>query len=415
MDPVVSSYRPLNAPVKQVRSPFPCDMDGHLLDQIVRIRELYDEGKRSFVIATHRDPDPDAIAGCLGMEYLIRAVTPGPVSIRWMHEGTLSSALKHVTGKTTEPIAHLESAIEDHAVAIVVVDQPDLNLCTMLPQSLRDDARFKNRFPDIVLDHHGEARYDQGRISFPEAGSTAALVCRLLDLAHMYSLVPKSLVLDDVANRLPLLLNMGARTDAGVSVVGELPSSVSPYTRWVVEQTQAKVDPADAALFDILKTHDSHLLEKARAHERVRKGIVIGGVLAEVVLTHAGVADSPHCVGACASELFREKLAHRKGPERVVVIMFGIIRPEGAQEMHELHKGETIHVSIRTEEGISAEHIARRLSSIGGGRPSAAGFQLQVPENFEHVSDEIFLGHCLSLASVKLTWREQFSWNLDTN
>jgi len=414
MDSVVSLDRPAKSPVPQATSPFRCDTDSHLVDQLVRIKELYDEGKRSFVIATHRDPDSDAIAACLGMDYLIRALIPGPVSIRWMHDGTLCAYLKEVSGKTTEPIANLEALIEDQSVAIVVVDQPDLNLCTMLPRALREDSRFRNRSADIVLDHHGEARYDQGRVSFPDAGSTAALVCRLLDLAHFYSLTPKSLVLDGVDSRLPLLLNMGARTDAGISVMGELPSSVSDYTRWVVEQTQARVDPKDAALFDVLKAHDGQLLKTARTHARVRKGIALEGVTAEVVVTHAGVADSPHCIGACASELFREKLAEKQGAARVVVVMFGIIRPDGAAESHELHKGETIHVSIRSEEGISAEKIAQRLSSDGGGRPSAAGFQIEVPDNFENVSDEVFLGHCLSLANAKLTWREQFSWTLDT-
>jgi nanoRNase/pAp phosphatase (c-di-AMP/oligoRNAs hydrolase) len=201
MDSVVSLDRPAKSPVPQARSPFRCDTDSHLVDQLVRIKELYDEGKRSFVIATHRDPDSDAIAACLGMDYLIRALIPGSVSIRWMHDGTLCAYLKEVSGKTTEPIANLEALIEDQSVAIVVVDQPDLNLCTMLPRALREDSRFRNRSADIVLDHHGEARYDQGRVSFPDAGSTAALVCRLLDLAHFYSLNPWLLMVSIVGCR----------------------------------------------------------------------------------------------------------------------------------------------------------------------------------------------------------------------
>jgi nanoRNase/pAp phosphatase (c-di-AMP/oligoRNAs hydrolase) len=207
---------------------------------------------------------------------------------------------------------------------------------------------------------------------------------------------------------------MGARTDAGISVNGDVPQNASIFTRWVVEQTQAKVNPKDAALFDVLKGQDGRLLATAREHQQVHNDVVFEGIRAKIVISHAGMAHSPHCIGACASELFKEALSRKESVAPLVVVLFGIIRPNGGVESHSLHTGETIHVSIRSEEGISAEKIAQRLSSEGGGRPCAAGFQLHVPGSFDNVDDREFLNHCLNLARIKLTWQDQFSWKLDT-
>lgn len=414
MEPVASSDRTQSRQAFQPWSPFGCDADAHLLDQLILLKQLFDQGKTTFAIVTHRDPDADAIAGCMGIDRLIRATLPESARVRWLHDGSLCASLRQVSGERSESIHNLESMIDDPSVAIVVVDQPALNVCTVLPPAMRSDPRFENRKADLILDHHGEQRYEGGRVSCPEAGSTAALICRLLDLAYYYNLTTSSLFTDGSDSRLALLLNMGARTDAGLPVHGELPSGASTFTRWVVEQTQCKVDPKDAALFDVLKGHAGKLLAIAREKQQVFPRVNFDGALAEIVISHAGIADSPHCVGACASELFKEAVSKKQGTDPVVVVMFGIIRPETSEECHTLHTGETIHVSIRSEEGVSAEKIAHRLSSEGGGRPCAAGFQLHVPRSLENVNDEDFLMHCLKLARIKLTWREQYSWNLDT-
>jgi nanoRNase/pAp phosphatase (c-di-AMP/oligoRNAs hydrolase) len=414
MEPIAYPDRPQYRQAFQSCSPFGCDADAHLLDQLILLKQLFDRGKHTFVLVTHRDPDADAIAACMGVDRLLRATLPSTVTIRWMHDGCLPSSLREVSGQSTESISNLEQVIEDPSVAIVVVDQPALNLCTILPRSFREDPRFESRKPDLVLDHHGEQKYGDGRVCCPDAGSTSALICRLLDLAHYYNLTSSSLVVDGSDSRLALLLNMGARTDAGISVNGDVPQNASIFTRWVVEQTQAKVNPKDAALFDVLKGQDGRLLATAREHQQVHNDVVFEGIRAKIVISHAGMAHSPHCIGACASELFKEALSRKESVAPLVVVLFGIIRPNGGVESHSLHTGETIHVSIRSEEGISAEKIAQRLSSEGGGRPCAAGFQLHVPGSFDNVDDREFLNHCLNLARIKLTWQDQFSWKLDT-
>lgn len=68
-------------------SPFSPQLDADLVSIIRKVEQLYAEGKRTFVIVAHRDPDADAMAGCLGMDRLIRGLLPEDISIRWMYCG----------------------------------------------------------------------------------------------------------------------------------------------------------------------------------------------------------------------------------------------------------------------------------------------------------------------------------------
>ena len=359
MEPIISSDRSQCREGFAPRSPFGREADAQLLEQLILLKQLFDQGKHTFVLVTHRDPDADAIAACMGVDRLIKATLPNFVRVRWMHDGCLHSSLRDISGYGTEPIRNLEEVIDDPSVALIVLDQPDLNLCTVLPDVLRKDPRFQSREPDLVFDHHGEPHYGSGRVCCPDAGSTSALICRLLDLGYHYNITSTSLVVDGVDRRLALLLNVGARIDAGISVSGQIPANASVFTRWVVDQTQAKVDPKDAALFDVLTGHNKKLLATAQRNQHVHSGVIFEGTHAHLVLSHVGSANSSHCVGACASELFNRALSQKKDSSPLVVVLFGIIRPSEIGEASALHSGGTVHVSIRVEQGSSAEKSAQ--------------------------------------------------------
>ena len=93
--------------------------------------------------------------------------------------------------------------------------------------------------------------------------------------------------------------------------------------------------------------------------------------------------------------------------------MCGLIRLDEKTSDEVVRAGERVQISIRTEPPVDAELIAQSISAAGGGRIGAAAVQLAVPENYDHVKDELYVSRLLALLEVKLTWPEKFSWNLD--
>lgn len=400
-------------------SPFSQSIDAELAAVLGKLVRLYEEGRRTFVIVTHRDPDADAIAGCLGMDRLIRGLLPSDVTIRWMHDGELCSSLRGVVARKTESITGLPGVFEgapEGSVAVVVVDQPGLHSCAVLPRSMRLDPVLGNREADIIVDHHGDSLLHDGAVCVPESGSTAALVYRLLQLAHNHERYQRASFSDQENARFALLLNVGARTDAGQNVVGPLAKDVSPYVSWVVRETEGNFSTADAKAFDVLAASHGALLETAKREALVFDGVDIDGVLTQLVLAYAGVADSAHCIGACASKLFDHERAKTKGAAShlpLAVVVCGIIRPEDQQGAEVVHAGERVQISIRTDLMVDAEFIAERISAAGGGRAGAAAAQISVPKKYDSLSDSFYVAKLLELLEVKLTWPEQYSWNLD--
>jgi nanoRNase/pAp phosphatase (c-di-AMP/oligoRNAs hydrolase) len=400
-------------------SPFSQCLDAELVGIISKVECLYREGRRTFVIVTHRDPDADAIAGCMGMARLIKGVLPGDVCVRWMHDGDLCSSLRAVCGCATEPISKLPSVFEgapDNTVSIIVVDQPGLHSCAVLPDTMRLEPTIGNREADIVLDHHGDPRHYDGAVCEPLCGCTAALVYRLLQLAQNHERYRQTRFPKDEDERFALLVNVGARTDAGQSVVGPLSESVSPYVSWAVASTEGAFPRENAQAFDVLASRHASLVETARREALVYEGIMIGGVCADLCLAYAGTAESAHCIGACASKVFELERAKRGRDSKALplaVVVCGIIRSEIPGEPEMVRAGERVQVSIRTEPSLDAEYIAHAISSSGGGRTGAAAVQLAVPKKYESVSDAFYVSRLLELLEVKLTWPEQFSWNLD--
>ena len=399
--------------------PFSSRLDAELAAIIHKLEQLYSEGRRTFVVVTHRDPDADAIAGCLGMDRLIRGVLPGDVTIRWMHDGELCSSLRRACGRTTESIRNLQGVFEgspEGAVAVIVVDQPGLHSRAVLPCSLELDSALGNREADIILDHHGESRMHDGAVCAPECGCTAALVYRLLQLAQNHERYRVTSFSQDEASRLALLVNVGARTDAGQSIVGPLPEHVSPFVAWAVANTEGGFALADAKPFDILASRHGQLVENAKRESLVYDGVDIDGVITRLVLAYAGVADSAHCIGACASKLFEYERAKNQGDASAIplaVVVCGIIRPDSQPEAAVVHAGERVQISIRTDPLVDAEFIAERISTAGGGRAGAAAAQINVPQKYDSLSDSLYVSRLLELLEVKLTWPEQYSWNLD--
>ena len=412
MEPGVQSD-PRNQPsAVRPTSPFRCETDTHLRNFTAHLSELYAQGKRSFIIATHRDPDADSIAGCLGLDILIRSTLAAKVQIRWMHDGVLSESLREACGRGTESIKDLERSLDDPSVAIFVVDQPELNRCTVLSEAMRANPAFATRKADGILDHHCQEAYGPGVVVYPPAASTASLVWRALELRSEESQFPLSLTFREDMRRLAFLANMGARTDAGVPVFGELSCAASPYLKWVVGETQWAVASTEADRFDILKSQGGKPLSIAHATRQAFEGVILEGIKARVVLAHAGVVDSKHCIGACASALFQEESAGSQGP--VVVVVFGIIDPGCNGSVPEHAERETIQSSIRTSQGISAEKIAQKLAHDGGGGPAAAAFQMYRPEVFASVRDDQFLSYCLDFAGFLLRSKHQFALKLSS-
>lgn len=400
-------------------SPFSAELDAELASIILKLERLYQEGRRIFAIVTHRDPDADAMAGCVGMERLIRGVLPQDVSVRWMHDGDLCASLRAVCGRPTENIAHLPSVLQtqpEGSVAVVVVDQPGLHACNVLPDTMRFDSTLGNREADIILDHHGDPRHHEGAVCEPRCGCTAALIYRLLQLAQNHERFKQSIFSASDDTKLALLVNVGARTDAGQDVIGPLSADISPYVSWAVASTEGAFSPEAAREFDVLASRHATLLETARREALVYDGVEIAGVSARLLLTYAGTAESAHCVGACASKLF--ELERVKRPEMLkdlptAVVVCGIMRGEGSDGDEVVHAGERVQISIRTEPPVDAEYIAHVISSAGGGRIGAAAAQLAVPKKYDSLSDDFYVSRLLELLEVKLTWPEQYSWNLD--
>lgn len=412
MEPGVQSDPHNHASAGRPTSPFRRETDLHLRNFTSHLTELYNQGKRSFVIVTHRDPDADSMAGCLGLDILIRSTLADKVQVRWMHDGALSDPLRDACGRGTESIANLECLLEDPSVAIFVVDQPELNRCTVLPEVMRGNPVLATRKADGVLDHHCQEAFEPGVVVFPLAGSTASLVWRALELRGEDSLFPVSHTFRDDMWRLAFLANMGARTDAGMPVLGELSHCASPYVKWVVGETQWAVAPAQADRFDILKSQGGKPLSIAHATRQTFEGANFEGVEARVILAHAGVVDSKHCIGACASALFQEESADLQRP--VVVVVFGIIDPGCNGCVPEHAARETIQSSIRTSQGISAEKIAQKLAHDGGGGPAAAAFQMHRPQVLAAVRDDQFLKYCLDFAGFILRSKQPFSLKLSS-
>lgn len=419
MDVCASSEKLTKERVSTPEAPFSQELDSELVSIISRLHDLYTEGKRTFAIVTHRDPDSDAMAGCLGLDRLIRGILPGDVSTRWMHDGSLCASLQKACGRASESIKNLPSLLEtapSNSVAIIVVDQPGLHTCAVLPKEMQLDTRIDNREADIVLDHHGDPRHEPGVISAPESGCTAALIYRLLQLAQNHDRYRHTQFSREEDERLALLVNVGARTDAGQSVTAPLSETASPFVRWVVEKTEGRFDKSLAATFDVLGAHHSGLIATASADAHIYHGVLINDVLTHLVVSFAGVADSAHCIGACASKMLlleREKQQLNKSTYPVAVVVCGLIRGDDNATGEVVRAGERVQVSIRTEPPVDAEFIAQTISSAGGGRIGAAAVQLAVPDSYDSVEDELYASRLLALLEVKLTWPDKFSWDLD--
>ena len=394
--------------------PFSPQLDADLVSIILKLEQLYNQGKRTFVIVAHRDPDADAMAGCLGMDRLIRGLLPEDITIRWMHDGVLCDSLRQVCGTKTEALSVLPEVIDaapHGTIAIVVVDQTGLHSTAVLPSTLESDIRLKGLEADIVLDHHGDARHDPGIISAPEAGCTAALVYRVLELARNHDRFRHMTWSAEDDARLALLVNMGARTDASQKVAGPLADDVSPHVRWAVGATEGRFDTSACRSFDVLAGHHEGLVRYAQAHTKVYPKVMVKDVLARVLVSYAGIAESAHCIGACADLLLAAEKKHHQDDELpIAMVVCGVLQPSGGQGRASVRTGERIHVSVRTEPPVDAEYIAELISVSGGGRVGSAAAQLTVPEMCEDMPVDHYMLLLLSYIEMKLTCSRDSWW-----
>ncbi|MCG3211789.1 MAG: manganese-dependent inorganic pyrophosphatase [Anaerolineae bacterium] len=147
------------------------------LDQVQRIVEAVN-GCTPLLIMPHNDPDPDAVAGSLGLQYLL-AQTIGVESVIGFN-GIIgraeNKALLDYLGRPLTPMTHLD---QHEFMAVALVDTQPGAGNNMLPPHAQ---------VAVVIDHHpwreatAEARFADVRI---EAGSTAAILTEYLRAAEL--------------------------------------------------------------------------------------------------------------------------------------------------------------------------------------------------------------------------------------
>jgi hypothetical protein len=213
----------------------------------------------------------------------------------------------------------------------------------------------------------------------------------------------------DESARLSLFLNVGARTDAGVSPLGDLPGTASPALAWVDALTRPAVDKEKLVEFDVLRSFEgSQALQAARESSELLCRVELEGRVASIWAAYAGMTEGSHAIGACAHEIFDSIKRGRATDDNdcVVAIVFGVIVSPGSGESSpgSLQGGEVVHISVRAESPICAQKIAKALSSSGGGSDVAAGAQLYVASRIPQIEESRFVE--LTLRKIEETLGE---------
>lgn len=375
-----SHGEPLGSAVgREIVCPFAEMADPYIREAIEKMRSHYAQGTRDFVVVTHRNPDADSIAGCLGAKRLIEGMLPADARIRVLHDGILGEPLKSLSGLSCEPVGNLTAVLEQEAsgrrVCIILVDQPTLSSHWVLPTEMRGSELIRRRSADIVFDHHGEQRLGNGCVIVPQAGSAAALIARTLQVAakgHYGERSRLDLIHDA---RLALFISAGARIDACVSPEEALSPSASPSLQWLDQLTSTLVPREKLSHFALSNSEGENLERTCFRTARV----VVAGLLAEAVadlsVAYAGIFSDTNSIGACATSFFKRLKECYPMEHPLAVVVFGLIRSPDAQvgDDYMIRGGQIVHFSVRTEASIDAGRIAQHISESGGGRDVCAG------------------------------------------
>ena len=394
-----------------VADPLPSGINTALYGALLTLELLRaHEGIEHFAVVTHRDPDADAFAGLLGMRTLLRELCPN-ASISLHYDlsrcGAKESTKARMFGaQSIECLAHkfLDPRARE-VTAIILVDQPSILSGAVLPPQATEIPRV-SWDADVIIDHHGP-RYSKGGIVIePAAGSTSALILRLLQIATQSELISNAWTRD---TQLLSHLVCGAEIDAGISQNAHeqnLDPIHNPVVDWVRDCARCSTSHEQAvhqlrSRFDV-----SAFSEELRTHAR-RYGRTLGSFALEHTIfqchvAYAGVASDKAHLADCANKLVREM--KRSGAEPTILIVLAALQDSGGRRERSLRAGEPLQVAVRsTHEGLPVRVVAKLLSHAGGGGPSMGAASLNVPPTLENTkSPMVFLDEACAMVLNRL-------------
>jgi nanoRNase/pAp phosphatase (c-di-AMP/oligoRNAs hydrolase) len=136
-------------------------------------------GRRSAIVQTHDNPDPDGIGSAVALRYLLQRYTGMPVVIA--HGGTVgrseNRAMLRVLRVKAVPAAHVDYSRHD---LVCIVDAQPATGYVSLPEGVR---------ADVIFDHH-PVREPPAGVRFVEIDEKAGSTCTLLGEMILENRVP---------------------------------------------------------------------------------------------------------------------------------------------------------------------------------------------------------------------------------
>ena len=184
------------------------------MDPRARLVGLLDAiaGKRSAVVQTHDNPDPDGIGSAVALRYLIERFAGIPVVIA--HGGTVgrseNRAMLRVLRVKAVPASRVDYARHD---LVCVVDAQPATGYVSLPEGVR---------ASVVIDHHPPREATPG-VRFAEIDEGAGSTCTLLGEILLHNGVP-------IGQEVATALVYGMRADTQDLARGSGPRDEAVYT-----------------------------------------------------------------------------------------------------------------------------------------------------------------------------------------
>lgn len=205
-------------------------MDPLILERLISTAQ----GAKRLLILPHSDPDPDAIASAVALQYLLKQ--KADLSSQILYHGLIGRAEnKALVRLLDHPMVKLSSTHFQEPVSVALVDTQPRTGNNALPRNMQ---------PTIVIDHHPilgekiEAPFADMR---PDYGATSTILAEYLQMAEI-----------EPSPRLATALFYGIKTDTMSLGRGAKPPDVAAYfylqqridVEMLVQIEQAQV-PAD--------------------------------------------------------------------------------------------------------------------------------------------------------------------------
>lgn len=298
-----------------------------------------------FLLATHEDPDGDALGSVMAMKAVLEQLGKDVVIVH----GQGTPHIYPVVGQEgwlTEVPADVERRC---AIALDCASRPRLKV----------DDRFERALTTVNIDHHiSNTRFAQINLVRPSAAATCELLCDLVERLGV-ELTP------ELANA----LYIGIQTDTGGLKFSNTTEETTQRSKWL--EQHADVTAARAAL-----DHRDPSWRRYAALVVERMEDAGNGVQA-VVMTRADLeaCGVPELEDKQAKDHALELLDERKHTASMIALVYE--QYDGARK-----------VSLRSE-SLPGNEVASALG--GGGHPAAAGFtsQMSGPETVEAIVAEV--------------------------